>query len=158
MIVSFLLVNCSEPIIQRKTQIHSLQGLFQIYFPGFIFDNHSSLAIEHRRHRQPGFFGVRQLLFPRRRNAAKLSAAGMRQMFTERNRQMRSITLVVLEVFLSLSICGCLAPFIGMERETQEQQAITREQRQLDSQETDIDRQEQQMEQQLEQLKKQQQP
>lgn len=71
---------------------------------------------------------------------------------------MRSITLVVLEVFLSLFICGCLAPFIGMERETKEQQAITREQRQLDSQETDIDRQEQQMEQQLEQLKKQQQP
>ena len=76
MIVPFLLVNSSEALIQRKIQIHSLQGLLRIYFPGLIFDNHSSLAVEHRHHRQPVFFGVRQLLFPRRRNAAKLSAAG----------------------------------------------------------------------------------
>jgi hypothetical protein len=71
---------------------------------------------------------------------------------------MRSIALMAPGVFLSVFICGCLAPFIGMERETEKQQEITREQRQLDSQEADIDRQEQQMEQQLEQLKKQQQP
>jgi len=70
---------------------------------------------------------------------------------------MKSITLMTLGTLFWLSLCGCLAPFIGMERETERQQEITREQRQLDTQEADIDRQEQQMEQQLQQLKKQEQ-
>jgi hypothetical protein len=78
-------------------------------------------------------------------------------MSPERGIKMKSITLMTLGTLFWLSLCGCLAPFIGMERETERQQEITREQRQLDTQEADIDRQEQQMEQQLQQLKKQEQ-
>jgi hypothetical protein len=78
-------------------------------------------------------------------------------MSPQRRIKMKSIAFMILGTLFWLSLCGCLAPFIGMERETEKQQEITREQRQLDTQEADIDRQEQQMEQQLQQLKKQQQ-
>jgi len=70
---------------------------------------------------------------------------------------MKYIAIIILGALSSLLMCGCLAPIIGMERETKKQQELTQEQRQLDTQESGIEHQEQQMEQELQQLKKQEQ-
>lgn len=70
---------------------------------------------------------------------------------------MKSIAIIALEALLSLSLCGCFAPIVSMERETKEKQEATQEQRQLGNQEIEIEHQEQDVEQELQQLKKQEQ-